>query len=99
MGIALALAFAFVLSLVNAFGIMGLIAHSANPRTTMIVFVGSFTLTFGIGATVTGFVFMMMEGVLIRAWGPLRLRLGRARTTRGLRSRWSIRNASLGSTA
>jgi hypothetical protein len=41
MGIALAVAFAFVLSLVEAFGIMGLIAHSADPRTTMIVFVGS----------------------------------------------------------
>jgi hypothetical protein len=61
MGIALGLAFAFVLSFADAFGIMGLIAHSADPRTTMIVFVGSFTLAFGIGATLTGFVFMMME--------------------------------------
>jgi hypothetical protein len=71
MGIALGLAFAFVLSLVNALGTMGLIAHSADPRTTMIVFVGSFILAFGIGATVTGFVFMMMEGPLTRAWTPL----------------------------
>ena len=53
MGIALGLAFALVLSFADAFGIMGLIAHSADPRTTMIVFVGSFTLAFGVGATLT----------------------------------------------
>jgi len=57
----LGLAFAFVLSLVDAFGIMGLIAHSADPRTMMIVFVSFFALAFGIGATVTGCVFMMTE--------------------------------------
>ena len=42
-------------------GVMSLIGHSADPKTTMIVFVGSFTLAFGVGATLTGFVFMMME--------------------------------------
>jgi hypothetical protein len=40
---------------------MSLIDHSVDPKTTMIVFVGSFTLAFGVGATLTGFVFMMME--------------------------------------
>jgi hypothetical protein len=61
MGIAMGLAFAFVLTLVNAFQVTDLIAHSADPRTTMIVFVGSFTLAFAVGATLTGFVFMMMD--------------------------------------
>jgi hypothetical protein len=61
MGIALGLTFAFVLTLIDTFGVMALINHSADPKTTMIVFVGSFTLAFGVGATLTGFVFMMME--------------------------------------
>jgi hypothetical protein len=61
MGIAMGLAFAFVLTLIDRFGDMALIDHSADPKTTMIVFVGSFTLAFGVGATLTGFVFMMME--------------------------------------
>jgi hypothetical protein len=61
MGIALGLAFAFVLTVIDAFGVMALIDHSADPKTTMIVLVGSFTLAFGVGATLTGFVFMMME--------------------------------------
>jgi hypothetical protein len=33
----------------------------ADPKTTMLVFVGSFALAFGVGATLTGLVFMMME--------------------------------------
>jgi uncharacterized Rmd1/YagE family protein len=61
MGIAMGLAFAFVLTLIDTIGVMALINHSADPKTTMLVFVGSFTLAFGVGATLTGFVFMMME--------------------------------------
>ena len=61
MGIAMGLAFAFVLTLIDRFGVMSLIDHSVDPKTTMIVFVGSFTLAFGVGATLTGFVFMIME--------------------------------------
>ena len=61
MGIAMGLAFAFVLTLIDRLGVMALIDHSADPKTTMIVFVGSFTLAFGVGATLTGLVFMMME--------------------------------------
>jgi hypothetical protein len=58
MGVAMGLALAFVLTLIDAFGVMALIAHA---KTTMLVFVGSFTLAFGVGATLTGLVFMMME--------------------------------------
>ncbi len=61
MGIAMGLAFAFVLTLIDTIGVMALINHSADPKATMLVFVGSFTLAFGVGATLTGLVFMMME--------------------------------------
>ena len=61
MGVALGLAFAFVLTLMDTFGVMNLVAHSADPKATMIVVVGSFTLAFAVGATLTGVVFMMME--------------------------------------
>jgi hypothetical protein len=69
MGIAMGLAFAFVLTLIDTIGVMALINHSADPKTAMLVFVGSFTLAFGVGATLTGFVFMMMEDL----WSPLAL--------------------------
>ncbi len=61
MGIAMGLALAFVLTFIDTVGVMALINHSADPKTTMLVFVGSFTLAFGVGATLTGLVFMMME--------------------------------------
>jgi hypothetical protein len=61
MGIAMGLAFAFVLTVIDPIGVMTLINHSADPRTTMLVFVGSFALAFGVGATLTGLVFMLME--------------------------------------
>ena len=38
-----------------------LIAHNSDPKTTTIILVGFFTLAFGVGATLTGFVFTMME--------------------------------------
>ena len=61
MGVAMCLAFAFVLKLIDTNGVMALINHSADPKTTMLVFLSSFTLAFGVGATLTGLVFMMME--------------------------------------
>jgi hypothetical protein len=61
MGVAMGLAFAFVLTLIDTIGVMALINHSADPKTAMLVFVGSFTLAFGVGATLTGLVFMVME--------------------------------------
>jgi hypothetical protein len=38
MGIAMGLAFAFVLTLIDAIGVMALINHRADPKTTMLVF-------------------------------------------------------------
>lgn len=61
MGTALGLGFAFVLTQVDAFGISTLIAHSLEPRMTFTIFVGTFTLAFAVGATLTGVVFTMME--------------------------------------
>lgn len=61
MGTALGLGFAFALTQLDAFGISNLIAHSLEPRMTFTIFVGTFTLAFAVGATLTGFVFTMMD--------------------------------------
>jgi hypothetical protein len=61
MGIALGFGFAMALTLIDAFGIATLIAHSLEPLITLTIFVGTFTLAFAVGATLTGFVFTMME--------------------------------------
>ncbi|CCD84402.1 conserved hypothetical protein [Bradyrhizobium sp. ORS 285] len=61
MGTALGLGFAFALTQVDAFGISTLIAHSLDPHMTFVVFVGTFTLAFAVGASLTGFVFTMMQ--------------------------------------
>jgi hypothetical protein len=61
MGIALGLGFSFALSLIDSSTIAVLIAHSADPRTTTIIIFSYFTLAFAVGATLTGFVFTMME--------------------------------------
>ena len=59
MGVAMGLAFALILILVDPSGIATLIDHGGSQGTA--VFVGTLVLTFGIGATLTGAVFIMME--------------------------------------
>ena len=59
MGVAMGLAFALILILVDPSGIATLIDHGGSQGTT--VFVGTLVLTFGIGATLTGVVFIMTE--------------------------------------
>jgi hypothetical protein len=61
MGVALGLGFALALTFVDAFGIATLIAHSFQPKLTLAIFVGTFTLAFAVGATLTGLIFTMME--------------------------------------
>jgi hypothetical protein len=61
MGVALGLTFAFVLTRIPALGVMPLINHSVAPGTAMLIFVGTFAISFGVGATLTGIVFMMTE--------------------------------------
>jgi len=56
MGVAMGLAFALTLIVTDPSGISTLIAHGGT-----LVFVGALALTFGIGAALTGAVFMMMK--------------------------------------
>ena len=60
MGVAMGLALALVLILMDPSGIAGVVDHGGSQGFT--VFVGTFVLSFGIGATLTGVVFMMTEG-------------------------------------
>ena len=59
MGVAMGLAFALVLMLADPSGIATLIAHGGTRAVA--VFVGTLVLTFGIGATLTGLVFIVTE--------------------------------------
>jgi len=61
MGIALGLGFSFALICIDTSALTVLIAHNSEPKATAIIVVSFFTLTFGVGATLTGFVFTMME--------------------------------------
>ena len=61
MGVAMGLGFALALTLIGEFGVVSLVASSADPSNAMVVFVGTFALTFGVGATLTGFIFTMIE--------------------------------------
>ncbi|WP_316228232.1 hypothetical protein [Bradyrhizobium sp. SZCCHNR1039] len=50
-----------LLTFVDNFGIARLIAHSSTPHQTFAILIGMVTLPFSVGATLTGFVFTMME--------------------------------------
>lgn len=59
MGVAMGLAFALLLALVDPAGIATLVVHGG--RQAIAVFVGTIVLTFAIGATLTGAVFILTE--------------------------------------
>jgi hypothetical protein len=61
MGVALGLGLSLALMFFDAFGVRKLIAHSFDPQSSTIVFAGTFALAFAIGATLTGFILVMME--------------------------------------
>jgi len=61
MGVAMGLAFSLVLAIADSSGIVTLINHRETPGMTLAMFVGTIVLTFAIGATLTGLVFMMSE--------------------------------------
>ncbi len=61
MGAALGLGFALALMFFEGFGLKPLIAHSVDPQWTAVVFAGTFTLVFAVGATLTGFVLTQMD--------------------------------------
>lgn len=58
MGIAMGLAFALILIVTNPSGVATLIDHGGQGITAV---VGTLVLTFAIGATLTGVVFIMTE--------------------------------------
>jgi hypothetical protein len=59
MGVAMGLAFALILILVDPSGIATLINHGRSQGIAVLV--GTLVLTFGIGATLTGVVFIITE--------------------------------------
>ena len=61
MGVAVGLAFAFIVTHVTALGIAALINYSPAPDAAMLMFVGTCTITFGIGATLTGLAITLTE--------------------------------------
>ena len=61
MGVALGLGFAFLATHVNGFGVATLISYSGAPDADMLMFVGTCTITFGIGATLTGLAITLTE--------------------------------------
>ena len=61
MGIAVGLAFAFLVTHIAALGIATLINYSPDPDAVMLMFMGTCAITFGIGATLTGLAIMPTE--------------------------------------
>jgi hypothetical protein len=61
MGVAVGLAFAFVVTHITALGIATLINYSPAPDAAMLMFVGTCTITFSIGATLTGLAITLTE--------------------------------------
>ena len=61
MGVAVGLAFAFLVTRINALNIATLISYSSNPAATLKMFVGACAASFGIGATLTGLVITLTE--------------------------------------
>jgi len=59
MGVAMGLAFALMLVLIDPAGIATLVEHGG--RQAIVVFIGTLALTFGIGATLTGAVLILTE--------------------------------------
>lgn len=61
MGMGLGVALVFVIFIRDSRQIVEMIFNSASPRATMLVFVGSFMAMFGVGAALTGFIFLHAE--------------------------------------
>jgi hypothetical protein len=59
MGVAMGLALALILIVVDPSGVATLLAHGGSEAPA--VFAGTLVLTFGIGATLTGAVFILAE--------------------------------------
>ena len=58
MGAALGFSLAMALLVLDAQHILEMIANSSAPELTMLVFLGTFTVSFTVGATITGWLFI-----------------------------------------
>jgi hypothetical protein len=61
MGVAVGLAFSFIVTHITALGVVTLINYSPAPDAVMLMFVGTCAITFGIGATLTGLAITLTE--------------------------------------
>jgi hypothetical protein len=61
MGVAVGLGFAFLATHVSGFGVATLISYSRVPDAVMLMFVGTCTIGFGIGATLTGLAITLTD--------------------------------------
>lgn len=61
MGVAVGLAFAFVLTRFDPLGIIAQINNNAVPGLTPAILTDTIVLSFAVGATLTGLVFMLTE--------------------------------------
>jgi hypothetical protein len=61
MGVAVGLAFAFLVTHITALGIATWINYSPAPDAIMLMFVGTCAISFGIGATLTGLAITLTE--------------------------------------
>jgi hypothetical protein len=61
MGVAVGLAFAFLITHITTLGIATLINYSPAPHALMLMFVGTCGIGFGIGATLTGLAITLTE--------------------------------------
>jgi hypothetical protein len=61
MGAALGFALALVLLILDAQQIIETIVDSSAPRLATLVFLGTFTVSFTVGATITGWLFIAQD--------------------------------------
>jgi len=61
MGVAVGLAFAFLITHITTLGIATLISYSPAPDAVMLMFVGTCGIGFGIGVTLTGLAITLTE--------------------------------------
>jgi hypothetical protein len=61
MGGALGLSLALALLVLDAQHILEMIINSSAPELTLLVFLGTFTLSFTVGATITGWIFIIHD--------------------------------------
>ena len=61
MGVAVGLAFSFLVTHISAFGVSALIGYGSPSESAMLMFVGTCTIIFGIGATLTGLAITWTE--------------------------------------